>query len=68
MLFKMKSIIPIAIVISALSTLGIFKYLQKQKEKIQDLNYAYRKVVMTKVDLPAGKKLVESFLTIDDWP
>ena len=68
MLFKMKAIIPIAIVISALSTFGIFKFLQKQKEKIQDLNSVYRKVVIARVDLPIGKKLMESFITIGDWP
>ncbi len=68
MLFKMKSIIPIAIVISALSTLGLFKFLQKQKEKIQDAKSSYRQVVMTKVDLPIGEKLDASDLKVDDWP
>jgi len=68
MLFKMKIILPIAIFTSAVSTYGVYHYLQKKKTEIEDPKRLTQNVVIAKTNLAMGKVIEESDLKQDEWP
>lgn len=67
-MFKMKYIVIIATLLSGSVTFGIYRYMQKSKEKHQDPSRNYQKVVVAKVDLPMGTEIGLSHITTNDWP
>ena len=68
MLFKMKIILPIAILTSAVSTYGVYHYLQKKKTEIEDPRRLTQSVVIAKANFDIGRMLEESDLKQSDWP
>ena len=68
MFFKLKFIIPMAVVMSASATFGIYRYLEKQKDKIQQPEIGHVQVVLARTDLPLGEKLKSTDLVVVDWP
>jgi pilus assembly protein CpaB len=67
-MFKMKYIVIIATLLSGSVTFGIYRYMQKSKEKQKDPLRDYQKVVVAKVDLPMGTEIGLSDITTSDWP
>jgi Flp pilus assembly protein CpaB len=67
-MFKMRVIIPIAIIASALSTFGVYKYLEKQKENIENTQVPYQTVMVANKTLPIGTKITLDDLEIKEWP
>ena len=68
MLFKMKIILPIAILTSAVSTYGVYHYLQKKKTEIEDPRRLTQSVVVAKANFDIGRMLEESDLKQSNWP
>jgi pilus assembly protein CpaB len=68
MLFKMKIILPIAILTSAVSTYGVYHYLQKKKTEIEDPKRLTQSVVIAKANFDIGRMLEESDLKQSEWP
>jgi pilus assembly protein CpaB len=68
MILRMKFIIPIAIVASALATFGLYEVLQQQNKRNSTPRIVYRKVVVANRDLPMGKKIDATDLKVGDWP
>jgi pilus assembly protein CpaB len=67
-MFKIKTIVIIATLFSGSVTFGIYRYMQKSKEKLQDPLRDYQKVVVAKVDLPMGTEIRLMDLSVSDWP
>jgi pilus assembly protein CpaB len=68
MLFKMRVILPLAIIASMLSTFGIYKFLQAKKAEMDKPKVLTQDVVIAKADFPIGKMLEESDLRLSNWP
>ena len=67
-MFKMRIIIPIAIIASALSTFGVYKYLEKQKENIGDTQVPYQTVMVVNKTMPIGTKVTMDDIEVKKWP
>jgi pilus assembly protein CpaB len=68
MIFRMKFIMPAAILAGALATFGVYSFLRQQKVQMAQPRTVTRKVVVAGLPLPIGKKLEASDLKISDWP
>ena len=68
MLFKMRIILPLAIIASAISTFGIYKYLQAKKAEMEQPEVVTQNVVMAGSDFPIGHMLGDMDLRIGSWP
>jgi pilus assembly protein CpaB len=68
MILRMKFIIPVAILASAVATFGLYKVLQQQNKKNAGPKIITQKVVVANCDLQMGKKLEASDLKTSDWP
>jgi pilus assembly protein CpaB len=67
-MLKVKFIIPIAIVASALATFGLYKVLLSQNSRNSAPAVVTQKVVTAAHDLPMGRKLEAADLKTGDWP
>ncbi len=67
-LLKPKFVIPIAIVIGLLATLGVSRYLEREREELRKPKIPIRPVVVARIPLPVGTKLDERNLKISEWP
>ena len=67
-MFKMKSIITIAIVCSGLATFGMYRYIQGQNNKTKGPEEKNQEVVTAKIFLPVGKKIESSDVQLHEWP
>ncbi|NLP10492.1 Flp pilus assembly protein CpaB [bacterium] len=67
-LLKPKWMIPIAIITGLIATLGVYRYLQRQKQIVIHPQAAVTKVVVATTSLPMGSKLEAGMLRLTDWP
>jgi pilus assembly protein CpaB len=67
-MFKMRIIIPIAIIASVLSTFGVYKYLEKQKENIENTQVPYQTVMVANKTIRIGTKVKMDDLEVKEWP
>ncbi|MBN1998115.1 Flp pilus assembly protein CpaB [candidate division KSB1 bacterium] len=65
---KPKFVIPIAIIIGLLATLGVSRYLEREREELRKPKIPIRPVVVARMALPLGTKLDEKNLKISEWP
>jgi pilus assembly protein CpaB len=68
MILRMKFIIPIAVLASAVATFGLYRVMQQQSKNSAAQRVATRKVVVASRDLKMGKKIEASDLKTGDWP
>jgi len=67
-LLKPKWMIPIAIITGLFATLGVYRYLQRQKQIVIQPQAAMTRVVVATTSLPMGSKLEAEMLRLTDWP
>ena len=67
-MFKMRIIIIIAVLASVLSTFGVYKYLEKQKENLENIQIPYQKVVVATANLSMGARVTPNDIEIKEWP
>ncbi len=67
-LFKPKFMIPFAILLSGLATIAVYRYIQQQKESIEEPKVVFHNVVVALQDLPVGTTLDPTLLTVAQWP
>jgi len=68
MFFKMRVILPLAIIASTLSTFGIYKFLQAKKTEMEKPKELTQSVVVATEDFEVGRLLAESDLRLIAWP
>ena len=68
MLFKMRVILPLAIIASMVSTFGIYKFLQAKKAELEKPKELTQSVVVAAADFVIGELLEESDLRLSTWP
>lgn len=68
MLFKIRVILPLAIIASMVSTFGIYKFLQAKKAELEKPKELTQDVVIATKDFSIGKMLEESDLRLSNWP
>jgi pilus assembly protein CpaB len=68
MILRMKFIILIAILASALATFGLYKVLQQQSKRNAAPKIVTQKVVVANCDLQMGRKIETTDLKTSDWP
>jgi pilus assembly protein CpaB len=66
--FRMKFIVPVAVLVSALATFGLYRNLQKQGRPQPASRPAVRRVVVAATALPMGRKIEASDVKTGDWP
>ena len=67
-LLKPKFILPLALAAGILATLGVYRYLEKQKEDLSKPKIPLVQVVVAKKPLPIGTVLNEEVVEVKDWP
>jgi pilus assembly protein CpaB len=60
--------IPIAILTGILATLGVYRYLQKQREHVAPANVSVKQVVVATKNLAMGTRLDATMIRQTDWP
>jgi len=60
--------IPIAIITGILATLGVYRYLQKQRGHVAPANVSVKQVVVATQNLHLGTKLEPTMIRAADWP
>lgn len=60
--------IPIAIITGILATLGVYRYLQKQRGHVAPANVSVKQVIVATQNLPMGTKLEPAMIRAADWP
>lgn len=66
-MFKIKSIIVVALILSSIVTFGLYKYINKQKLK-NEQSLGYQNVILASVHLPIGTKIEAANLRQVAWP
>jgi pilus assembly protein CpaB len=59
---------PVAIITSLLATFVIFKYLEKQKEKIENPKNPVKQIVVLTQDISIGTKITQDVIELKNWP
>lgn len=60
--------IPIAILAGILATLGVYRYLQRQREHVAPTNVSVKQVVVATKNLVMGTRLDATMIRQTDWP
>ena len=68
MMFKVKYMVVIAFLFSGLTTFGIYRYIQSQKDVSDNPQRKMQEVVVAKASLPIGKKIETRDVCINEWP
>jgi pilus assembly protein CpaB len=68
MFFKLKIIIPLALLASGIATFGIYKYLDAQKKKLENQKPQVQTVVMAANDIQIGSRIESSNIKVSEWP
>ena len=67
-MIKVRSILIIAFLLSGIVTMGMYRYVKKQKLKSEEQNSGYKNVILANTHLPIGTKIEASNLRQVAWP